>query len=231
MSSEKILIIEDEEPISELIKLTLESGGFSNIITAFDGETGLAAARGQLPDLILLDLMLPGMDGLSVCRRLKRDDATKNIPVIMLTAKSEESDIVVGLELGASDYIVKPFSRNILIARIRAQLRKFVESGNSDEIRYNELLINRELRLVKLGDGHLELTFTEFEILALLAAHPGRVYTRNQIVSKIKGDDYPVTDRAIDVQIVNLRRKLGVFGANIETVRGVGYRMRQQAEY
>lgn len=231
MSSEKILIIEDEEPISELIKLTLESGGFSNIITAFDGETGLAAARAQLPDLILLDLMLPGIDGLSVCRRLKRDDATKNIPVIMLTAKSEESDIVVGLELGASDYIVKPFSRNILIARIRAQLRKFVESGNSDEIRYNELLINRELRLVKLGDEHLDLTFTEFEILALLAAHPGRVYTRNQIVSKIKGDDYPVTDRAIDVQIVNLRRKLGVFGANIETVRGVGYRMRQQVEF
>ena len=138
MSSEKILIIEDEEPISELIKLTLESGGFSNIITAFDGETGLAAARAQLPDLILLDLMLPGIDGLSVCRRLKHDDTTKNIPVIMLTAKSEESDIVVGLELGASDYIVKPFSRSILIARIRAQLRKFTESGNSDEIRYNE---------------------------------------------------------------------------------------------
>ncbi len=231
MSSEKILIIEDEEPISELIKLTLESGGFSNIITAFDGETGLAAARAQLPDLILLDLMLPGIDGLSVCRRLKHDDTTKNIPVIMLTAKSEESDIVVGLELGASDYIVKPFSRSILIARIRAQLRKFTESGNSDEIRYNELLINRELHLVRLGEEQLELTFTEFEILALFASHPGRVYTRNQIVSKIKGDDYPVTDRAIDVQIVNLRRKLGVFGANIETVRGVGYRMRQQAEY
>ena len=231
MSSEKILIIEDEEPISELIKLTLESGGFSNIITAFDGETGLAAARAQLPDLILLDLMLPGIDGLSVCRRLKHDDTTKNIPVIMLTAKSEESDIVVGLELGASDYIVKPFSRSILIARIRAQLRKFTESGNSDEIRYNELLINRELHLVRLGEEHLELTFTEFEILALFASHPGRVYTRNQIVSKIKGDDYPVADRAIDVQIVNLRRKLGVFGANIETVRGVGYRMRQQAEY
>ena len=231
MSSEKILIIEDEEPISELIKLTLESGGFSNIITAFDGETGLAAARAQLPDLILLDLMLPGIDGLSVCRRLKHDDTTKNIPVIMLTAKSEESDIVVGLELGASDYIVKPFSRSILIARIRAQLRKFTESGNSDEIRYNELLINRELHLVRLGEEHLELTVTEFEILALFASHPGRVYTRNQIVSKIKGDDYPVTDRAIDVQIVNLRRKLGVFGANIETVRGVGYRMRQQAEY
>ena len=136
-----------------------------------------------------------------------------------------------GLELGASDYIVQPFSRSILIARIRAQLRKFTESGNSDEIRYNELLINRELHLVRLGEEHLELTFTEFEILALFASHPGRVYTRNQIVSKIKGDDYPVTDRAIDVQIVNLRRKLGVFGANIETVRGVGYRMRQQAEY
>ena len=231
MSSEKILIIEDEEPISELIKLTLESGGFSNIITAFDGETGLSAARNQLPDLILLDLMLPGMDGLSVCRKLKRDDATRNIPVIMLTARSEESDIVVGLELGASDYIVKPFSRNILIARIRAQLRKFTESGNAEEIRYGELVINRELRLVKLGEAHLELTFTEFEILALLAAHPGRVYTRNQIVSRIKGDDYPVTDRAIDVQIVNLRRKLGVFGANIETVRGVGYRMHQLNEY
>lgn len=226
MGNEKILLIEDEEPIRELIAMTLEASGFANVRTAADGEEGLRIARKQLPDLILLDLMLPGIDGLTVCRRLKSEESTRNIPVIMLTAKSEESDIVVGLELGASDYITKPFSRKVLVARIRTQLRQTADQETGAEVRCAGLVINRESRTVKLDGEPLDLTFSEFEILALLAAHPGRVYTRNQIVVQIKGDDYPVTDRAIDVQIVNLRRKLGEWGQNIETVRGVGYRMK-----
>ena len=146
----------------------------------------------------------------------------------MLTAKSEESDLVLGLEIGANDYITKPFSRKVLVARIRTQFRIMSEQEISKELRRAGLVINSDLHSVKLNGNDLELTFSEFEILKLFAAHPGRVYTRNQIIAKIKGEGYPVTERAIDVQIVNLRRKLGLWGANIETVRGVGYRMKSE---
>lgn len=226
MPADRILIIEDEEPIRELLKMTLASAGYTNVAVAVNGEDGLAAARFRTPNLILLDLMLPGLDGLNVCRQLKADSATRNIPIIMLTAKSEESDVVVGLEMGAADYITKPFSRKILIARVRAQLRQWSEQESAGEIRLGELLIQDELHSAKLDGRELELTPTEFAILKLLAAHPGRVFTRNQIIGQVKGQGYPVTERAIDVQIVNLRRKLGDWGANIDTVRGVGYRMK-----
>ncbi len=226
MAGEKILIIEDEQPIRELLTLTLESAGYSSVCSAADGEEGLALAARILPDLILLDLMLPGIDGLTVCRKLKAVEETRSIPIIMLTARSEESDIVVGLELGADDYITKPFSRKILVARIRALLRRRTEEEESAEIRRFGLVIQPDTRTAKLEGQLLELTYSEFEILALFAAHPGRVYTRNQIILKLKGEDYPVTERAVDVQIVNLRRKLGEWGAaRIETVRGVGYRL------
>lgn len=226
MANERILVIEDEEPIRDLIVLTLESAGYRNVISAANGEDGLKFAQIHLPDLIVLDLMLPGIDGLDVCRQLKNLDQTKAIPIVMLTAKSDESDVVLGLELGAADYITKPFSRKILVARIRAQLRQLSEQEDSTEIRHNGLVINEELHSIKLNGESLELTYSEFEIIKLFASHPGRVFTRNQIINRVKGDGYPVTERAIDVQIVNLRRKLGEWGANIDTVRGVGYRLK-----
>ena len=230
MGSKTILIIDDEEPIRELLKLTLQSAGFDSILEASDGEDGLALAARYLPDLILLDLMLPGMDGLSVCRRLKTSPDTRMIPIIMLTAKSDESDIVVGLEMGANDYITKPFSRKVLTARIRAQFRIAEQQDQSSVLQVSGLNINKDQRRVSVSGESVSLTFSEFEILVLLAAHPGRVFTRGQIIRRIKGEDYPVTDRAVDVQIVNLRRKLGEWGAaHIETIRGIGYRLAQES--
>lgn len=222
----KILVIEDDEAIRDVIRFTLENNGYKTVLTTGDGESGLQIARRELPSLILLDLMLPQLDGLSVCRELRRDDTTRNIPVIMLTAKSEESDIVLGLEMGANDYITKPFSNKVLVARVRTQLRNNFEQEHSGEIRYDSLCMNTLAHTATLSGEALDLTFTEYGILQLLAKRPGRVFTRDQIVIKVKGDDYPVTDRAIDVQIVNLRRKLGSWGTHIETVRGVGYRMK-----
>ena len=230
MGSKTILIIDDEEPIRELLKLTLQSAGFDSILEASDGEDGLALAARYLPDLILLDLMLPGMDGLSVCRRLKTSPDTRMIPIIMLTAKSDESDIVVGLEMGANDYITKPFSRKVLTARIRAQFRIAEQQDQSSVLQVSGLNINKDQRRVSVSGESVSLTFSEFEILVLLAAHPGHVFTRGQIIRRIKGEDYPVTDRAVDVQIVNLRRKLGEWGAaHIETIRGIGYRLAQES--
>ena len=222
----RILIVEDDEAIRDVVRYALESNGFKNVLTAADGEEGLRLALRERPALILLDLMLPKTDGLEVCRCLKRDESVRDVPVIMLTAKSEESDIVLGLELGAVDYITKPFSTKVLVARVRAHLRQASDQENSTEIRRDGLTLNTAEHTVRLNGALLELMFTEYGILQLLASRPGRVYTRDQIVSRVKGDDYPVTDRAIDVQMVNLRRKLGAWAVNIETVRGVGYRMK-----
>lgn len=222
----KILIIEDDDAIREVVRYALESNGFKDVLEAADGDEGLAVALRERPTLILLDLMLPKTDGLEVCRRLKREESVRDVPVVMLTAKGEESDIVLGLELGAVDYITKPFSTKVLVARIRAHLRQAFDQENSEEIRRDGLTLNTAEHTVRLDGKTLDLTFTEYGILHLLASRPGRVYTRDQIVSRVKGDDYPVTDRAIDVQMVNLRRKLGAWAANIETVRGVGYRMK-----
>lgn len=226
MANEKILIVDDEPAIRELVRLALESAGYTALYEAGDGESALKLARQYQVELILLDLMLPGVDGLTVCRKLQNDETTRNIPIIMLTAKSEESDIVLGLEMGATDYITKPFSRKVLVARVRARLRQQTDSADATEIRCEGFAINSERYVATCDGATLDLTRSEFEILKLLAAHPGRVYTRNQIIAKVKGDDYPVTERAIDVQIVNLRRKLGSRGDVIETVRGVGYRFR-----
>ncbi len=230
MANEKILIVEDEPAIRELLKMALNEAGYKTLYEAEDGEKALEMVHRYQPDLILLDLMLPGIDGLTVCRKLKSSEDTARIPVIMLTAKSEESDIVLGLEMGAGDYITKPFSRKILVARVRAQLRDTAEAAASTEIRRGDLVLNVEFHSVKLSGEEVELTHGEFELLRLLASHPGRVYTRNQIIQKIRGDGYPVTERAVDVQIVNLRRKLETWGAeHIETIRGVGYRLKMEA--
>ncbi len=232
MSKERIMIVEDEESIQELIKYNLQREGYLVPVCCENGESALESAVTYKPDLILLDLMLPGVDGLTVCKNLKADPVTKHIPVIMLTAKSEESDVVIGLELGADDYITKPFSPKILTARIRAVLRRIAAleevPEDEEELSRGPLHMNSARRSVMLNGQELDLTCSEFNILYHLAKRPGWVFTRNQIVNAIRGDDYPVTERAIDVQIVGLRRKMGAFGELIETVRGIGYRFSQE---
>ena len=231
MNSKKILIIDDETEICELIQMTLEMSGFSQIRIVKDGRSGINAAEFWMPDVILLDLMLPEIDGLKVCQILKSNPQTADIPIIMLTAKDTPTDIVVGLELGASDYITKPFNNQVLVARIRNQLRQSVsEPVSLKTIHYKSLSVNEEVFMSELSGIPRDLSKSEFDILLLLVKSPGRVYTRTQIISSLKNGEYSdVTDRSIDVQILNLRRKLGDFAANIETIRGVGYRMQQLA--
>ncbi|MBN2565754.1 MAG: response regulator transcription factor [Candidatus Eisenbacteria bacterium] len=225
--SKHILAIEDDKDILELITYNLEREGY-DVTGVTSGEDGVDAAISEKPDLVLLDLMLPGMDGLEVCRKLKAEPETAHIPVIMVTAKGEESDIVTGLELGADDYVTKPFSPKVLIARIRAVRRRRARApvADDDVIRIDDIVIHPGRHEVAVGDERVDLTFTEFRILHILARRPGWVFTRHQIVDAIHGEHYPVTDRAVDVQIVGLRKKLGDAGDYIETVRGVGYRFR-----
>lgn len=225
MSKEKIIVIDDEEDILELVKYHLVKEGYQ-VECAATGEKALQTIRADVFDLIILDLMLPGIDGLKIAKVLKSDATTAQIPIIMLTAKGEESDIVIGLELGADDYITKPFSPKVLIARVRAVLRRQSKEidDNTNLIRAHDLLVDPKRRYVTAKDNAVELTYSEFQILYFLAKRPGWVFTRSQIVDAVRGDDYPVTDRSVDVQIVGLRRKLGGCGRYIETVRGVGYR-------
>ncbi|TAN37345.1 MAG: response regulator transcription factor [Verrucomicrobia bacterium] len=228
MAREQILIIEDDEDIQELIRYNLTQAGY-RVTVAGTGEDGIKAARAKKPDLILLDIMLPGMDGLEVCRTLSAQDATRSMPIIILTAKGEEADIVTGLQMGADDYITKPFSPRVLLARVKVVLRRQSRDTDAGEqpLKISDLHIHPGRREVCVKNKPMELTFTEFGILHFLARHPGWVYTREQIVDEVHGEDYPVTDRSIDVQMVNLRRKLGPAGECIETVRGVGYRFKE----
>jgi len=228
VAKQKILAVDDEEDILELLRFNLTKEGFA-VLCAASGEEGLKTAHSQRPDLILLDLMLPGMDGLEVAKRLKKEDATKDIPIIMVTAKGEEADIVTGLEVGAEDYITKPFSRKVLIARVRAVLRRKAAGPADDQevVTVHDLTIHPGRREVLVKGKPVVLTFTEFGILSFLARRPGWVFTRSQIVDAVKGDEYFVTDRAVDVQIVGLRKKLGSAAKVIETVRGVGYRFKE----
>ena len=228
MAKENILVVDDEEDILELLTYNLTREGYQ-VAGALTGEDALKKIRSRDFDLIVLDLMLPGMDGLEVTKRLKNDPKAQNIPILMLSAKGEEADIVTGLELGADDYIAKPFSPRILIARIRAVLRRKSEKpiDESALIRIHELEIDPGRRSVLAAGKPIELTFTEFQVLLILAKRPGWVFTRSQIVDAVRGSDYPVTDRSVDVQIVGLRKKLASFGKYIETVRGVGYRFRE----
>lgn len=226
MAKENILIVDDEEDVLELVRFNLEKDGYK-IYTAVSGEEALEKARAKLPDLIILDLMLPGIDGLEVCKKLKNDNKTQNIPVIMLTAKSEEADIVTGLEIGAQDYITKPFSPKVLVARVKRNLQRVTAHDlEKSPVKIHELTIDPARHEVLIKNKPVELTFTEFNILYTLAKRPGLVFTRYQIVDAIRGQDYLVTDRAIDVQIVSLRKKLGSIGKYIETVRGIGYKFK-----
>jgi two-component system phosphate regulon response regulator PhoB len=228
MANEKILLVDDEEDILELLEYNLTKEGYQ-VSCAADGEQALAKVQETLPDLMVLDLMLPGIDGLEVCRTLKADPATSSIPIVMLTARIEDVDIVTGLELGADDYVTKPFSPRVMIARIRSVLRRRrVEAPMEDEILRRDILTINPARHEALVNGKAApLSATEFGILRFLARRPGWVYSRSQIISGIRGEDYPVTDRSVDVAIVGLRRKLGEAGDLIETVRGVGYRFRE----
>jgi two-component system alkaline phosphatase synthesis response regulator PhoP len=226
MAKEKILLVEDAEDILELVRYNLTKEGYQ-VHCAMSGEEALAAVQQTAFALILLDLMLPGLDGLEVCRRLRRDTATAQIPVIMLTAKSEETDMIVGLELGADDYVTKPFSPRVLTARIRAALRRSQQMGEGEQadiLSLGDLQIDRSRHEVLVKGEPIRLTATEFGLLLCLTKRPGWVLSRYQIVEAVRGEDYSVTDRAVDVQIVGLRKKLGALGRCIETVRGVGYR-------
>jgi two-component system alkaline phosphatase synthesis response regulator PhoP len=226
MEKSTILVVDDEEDIVELVKLNLAREGYK-VLTCGTGEQAMEIASSKLPDLMILDLMLPGIDGLEVCRRLKSHPKTEQIPIIILSAKGEEADIVTGLELGADDYITKPFNGKVLVARVRRILRKSAAPiGEKATIRVHDITIDPARREVLVEDKPVELTFTEFNILHILAKRPGLVFTRYQIVDAIRGSDYVVTDRAVDVQIVSLRKKLGECGQYLETVRGVGYRFR-----
>jgi two-component system, OmpR family, alkaline phosphatase synthesis response regulator PhoP len=228
MSKERILVVDDEEDILELVRYNLAKEGY-HITGALSGEDALNKAQSGTFDLIVLDLMLPGIDGLEVAKRLKSSPDTAQIPIVMLSAKGEEADIVTGLELGADDYITKPFSPRVMIARVRTVLRRKISKPQDESavIHIFELEIDSGRRSV-LADGKpVELTFTEFQVLHLLARRPGWVFTRSMIVDAVRGDDYPVTDRSVDVQIVGLRKKLGELGKYIQTVRGVGYRMQE----
>ena len=226
MAKENILIVDDEEDVLELVRYNLDKNGF-RVETATTGEEALIKARAKLPDLVILDLMLPNIDGLEVCKKLKNDSKTQNIPIIMLSAKGEEADIVTGLELGADDYVTKPFSPKVLIARVRRILHRVTARDlEKAAVKIHELTIDPARRQVLIKDKPVDLTFTEFNILYALAKRPGLVFTRYQIVDALHGDDYLVTDRAVDVQIVGLRKKLGSCSKYIETVRGVGYRFK-----
>jgi two-component system alkaline phosphatase synthesis response regulator PhoP len=228
MARERILVVDDEEDLLELVNYNLTKEGY-RVTCVASGEQALAEARRALPDLVVLDLLLPSVDGLEVCRLLKADHRTRHIPILMLTAKSEEADVVSGLELGADDYITKPFSPRVLLARIKAILRRKAKETGDDEsaIRIHELVIHPGRHEVLVSGQPLELTFTEFRLLHFLARKPGWAFTRSQIVDAVKGEDYPVTERSVDVQVAGLRKKLGPLGRYIETVRGVGYRFKE----
>ena len=229
MSKSTIVVVEDEEDIYEVVRYNLEKEGF-HVHGAFSGEIAQQKIKVHQPDLVLLDLMLPGISGLDLCRKLKQQDDTRQIPIIMVTAKTEDADIVAGLELGAEDYITKPFSPRVLIARVRSVLRrqKIGVIDESNIINFDGILINPGQHKVSINDTRLDLTPSEFRILHFLARRPGWVYTRDQIIDAVRGEGYAITDRAIDVQVVGLRKKMGEFGAWIETVRGIGYRFREK---
>jgi two-component system, OmpR family, alkaline phosphatase synthesis response regulator PhoP len=229
MAKARILVIDDEKDLIELVSYNLGKEGFQ-VRSAADGESGLSIARQEHPDIVLIDLMLPGIDGLEVCRSLRSDSRTANIPVIILTAKAGEPDRVVGLELGADDYITKPFSPRELIARIKAVLRRTsTKTTHSDVIRCGELTIDKSRREVSRASTIIPLTATEFRLLQFFADNPGYVFSREHLIDEALGKDISVTDRTIDVHITSLRKKLGDSGKWVETVRGFGYRFKEEA--
>lgn len=226
MSDELILVVEDEADIQELLEYTLMQAGYRVDVTD-RGEEALDLVKEHAPSLLVLDLMLPGLDGLEVCRRLKADEATQSLPVIILTAKGAEEDVIAGFDAGADDYITKPFSPKVLSARVAAVLRRSADHGPDAEgaVSFGDIRIHPGRFQVHVGDEPISLTHTEFRILQFLASRPGWVFSRMQIVRAVHGEDYPVTGRSVDVQVASLRKKLGPAADHITTVRGVGYKL------
>ncbi len=228
-----ILIVEDEESILKLIKYNIENAGFKTV-TVSSGEAALSSAFKIAPDMIVLDLMLPGVDGMAVCRILTRDERTAHIPILMVTARGDDSDIIAGLEAGADDYITKPFSPKVLVARIGSVLRRSRKPAGSlagaGDVSIHGIRINTDKHEVTVAGELISLSVTEFAILEFLCRNPGWVFSRNQIISAVKGEDYPVTERSVDVQILGIRKKLGLRGKYLETVRGIGYRMAEGSD-
>jgi two-component system phosphate regulon response regulator PhoB len=231
MAHAHILVVDDEPDILELVRYNLTKNGYE-VTGVLSGEEALSALRSSHPDLVILDLMLPGLDGLEVCKSMKNSTPTASIPIIMLTARAEDADVVTGLELGADDYLTKPFSPRVLLARIKAVLRRQHDEASAEDhtmIQRGHLVIHPGRHELRLHGRTVPLTSTEFRILHLLARRPGWVFSRQQILEAVSGDDISanVTERAVDVHIVSLRRKLGESGKVIETIRGVGYRFRE----
>ena len=230
LKKKSVLIVEDDEDIQQLVGYNLIKAGFL-VEYGDSGEQALEKIRRQQPDLMLLDLMLPGLDGIELCRIIRGDSTLTDIPIIMLTAKGEEADIIGGLELGADDYVTKPFSPKVLVSRVKAVLRRKAKNGSpaaserGDIITLETIVINPGRHEVTVDNQPVNLTPTEFGILQLLAKRPGWVFTRQQIIDGVRGYDYLVTPRTIDVQMFSLRKKLGEAGKKIETVRGIGYRL------
>ncbi len=225
----KIIVVEDEADILDVIEYNLTREGYK-VLGFRDGEQGLEAIRGEEPQLVLLDLMLPGIDGIEICKKVKEDPVTRDVPVIMITAKTEESDVVLGLGVGADDYVSKPFSPKELVARVKAVLRRapLKETvAKTDRITHDGFVIDNTRHEVTIDGEPVTMTATEFKMLHFLASHPGRVFSREQLLSKVVGSDTVVIDRNVDVHIRSIRKKLGENHRSlIDTVRGVGYRFK-----
>jgi two-component system phosphate regulon response regulator PhoB len=230
MKKSRILVVDDEPDLVELVRHHLAREHY-DVVTASDGETGLAEARRRLPDLVVLDLMLPGIDGLEVCRRLRADPRTTHIPIVMLTAKGEESDAVIGLAQGADDYVRKPFGMKELVARIATRLRAAdtrTPAGDAQKVaRFGELVVDSVKHEVLLSGQPIRLTVTEFKLLRHLVLHRGRAFTRNELLNAVLGQDAYIIDRNVDVHVATLRKKLGDYGQHILTIRGLGYKFRE----
>jgi two-component system, OmpR family, alkaline phosphatase synthesis response regulator PhoP len=228
INKKRILIVDDEEDIIELVRYNVEREGY-HTVCAMTGEQALKIVETQKIDLIVLDLMLPGIDGLEVAKSVKRNPQQMSIPIIMLSAKGEETDIITGLDLSADDYITKPFSLKIFLARIKAVIRKSSNHSVDTQavLHHHEISIHPGRRIIRINGQSVNLTYTEFQILYYLSDKPGWVFTRNQIVDAVRGNNYSVTDRSVDVQMVGLRKKLGSYGKYLETVRNVGYRFKE----
>ena len=231
MKKARILVVDDEPDLVELVRHHLQREHYE-VITASDGETALAEARRRVPDLVILDLMLPGIDGLEVCRRMRADSRMAHIPIVMLTAKGEESDVVIGLAQGADDYVRKPFGVKELVARVATRLRAAeLQSAEVQKVvRFGELVIDAIKHEVLLSGEPVVLTVTEFKLLRHLVQNRGRAFTRNELLNAVMGADVYVIDRNVDVHVATLRKKLGAYGAHILTIRGLGYKFREALE-
>lgn len=223
----KILIVEDEKDLIKLLEYNLKKAGFE-VVSALDGPEAIKLAREKKPDLVILDIMLPSLEGTEVCKMLKQDESTTNIPIIMLSAKGEEVDRIVGFELGADDYITKPFSPRELILRVKAILKRSTSGSIEKLIKAGPLVIDAGRRLVSAGDKIIRLTTREFDLLITLARARGRVLTREMLLDMVWGEECYITDRTVDTHIKRLREKLEHYGEYIETVRGFGYRFREE---